>query len=122
MARKTELQLSKVPNFSVYNKFGKVEFLEPVDLRNLDLTKIFKISCKKIEVYPDIFYSDEEKPVEGEELNKPAFLYFNDMKPTVGSSFGKYYSKIELFVSRMNAELISYDPEEYVLKIKVNHF
>lgn len=114
--------MSKVSNFTVLNRFGKVEFLDPVDLRNLDLTKIFKITCKKIEVYPDIFYSDQEKPVSGEELNLPAYLYFNDMKPSVGSSFGKYFSKMELFVSRMNAELISYDSDDYVLKIKVNHF
>lgn len=74
----------------MFNKFGKVEFVEPVDLRNVDLSRIIKISQKKIEVYPDIYFSNEEKPMVGEELNQPAFLYFFDMQPAVGKSYNKY--------------------------------
>jgi hypothetical protein len=36
----TEDQLKKLSNFWVETKFGKVEFLEAVDVRDLELDKI----------------------------------------------------------------------------------
>ena len=35
----TENQLSKVVNFVIENEFGKIEFIEPVDLREVDISK-----------------------------------------------------------------------------------
>lgn len=38
MARMTELQLSCIHNFKVFNEHGKIEFLEPVDVRRQDFS------------------------------------------------------------------------------------
>jgi hypothetical protein len=39
LSKMTENQLSKVSNFVVENEFGKIEFLNPVDLREVDISK-----------------------------------------------------------------------------------
>jgi hypothetical protein len=36
----SEEQLSRLSNFSVETKFGKIEFLESVDVRGLELDRI----------------------------------------------------------------------------------
>lgn len=68
MARMTELQLSCIHNFKVFNEHGKIEFLEPVDVRRQDFSQIFNIKSKKIEVYPEAIFG-EGKPKIGEEFN-----------------------------------------------------
>ena len=69
MSRMTEEELKKVKNFSIFNQFGKIEFLEPVDLTQLDLDNIVSIENKSILVYQNY------KPEEGKELNKPANIH-----------------------------------------------
>lgn len=118
----TELQLSSVQNFTAYNEFGSVKFIHPVDLRKLDLSKIIKIDLKKIEIYPSSEFSEDEKPEQGSELNKPAYLTFNNLKPDNNTSVKSYMKKIQNMIQTMNAEMIHYDPVESNLKIRVEHF
>ena len=81
-----------------------MEFLDKVDLRRVDLTDIIKISHKKIEVYPEHSYFSKWKPKVGEGLNKPAYIYFYDMRPPNGNSLEKFLSLIKTFVEMMKAD------------------
>ena len=47
----SDLQL--VHNFSIFNRFGKVEYHDPVDLTFQDLDQAVNIKHGCIEVYPD---------------------------------------------------------------------
>ncbi len=51
LSKMTENQLSKVSNFTVSNEQGKIEFINPVDLRNVNLGEDIDIKQKKISVY-----------------------------------------------------------------------
>ena len=71
----TEEELRNVKKFSVYNQFGKIEFLENVDLTELNIDKIISIDNKAISLYQDY------KPEEGNELNKPANIHLYNCYP-----------------------------------------
>ena len=59
----------QVANFAVSRKgVGGIRWDEPVDVRGLQLDSLVRLSKGCIEVYLD----DDQKPSEGEGLNKPA--------------------------------------------------
>lgn len=122
MCRMSEFQLCQIEDFQVFNEFGKIQFIDPIDVRKQDISKIFQISSKKIEVYPSNLYSYEVKPSEGEDFNKPAYLTFYNMKPQLGKSYRTYQKKLEAFVRSLRAEMIYYDNQSHELKIRVEHF
>ena len=67
----------KIDNFSVFNEFGRIDFLSPVDLRDQDIERAISIKHKKIEVYPDAFYREGlNKPRYGDKMNQNARLTF----------------------------------------------
>lgn len=66
-------ELSSV-SFSISNQHGSIEFLNKVDLRDLDLDKLINIQKDFIEVYP------EKSPPVGTGLNVPARLTLNCVK------------------------------------------
>lgn len=45
-------QLKSV-KFSIKNKFGRIDFLEKVDLSSIDLEKVVEIASNTVEVYKD---------------------------------------------------------------------
>lgn len=51
LSKMTEYQLSKVPNVVIENEFGKIEFINPVDLREVDVSKDIVIQKNKISIY-----------------------------------------------------------------------
>ena len=69
ISRMTLEELENVKNFKIFNKFGKIEFLEDVDLTELNIDKIIDIDDRSVLVYQNY------KVEEGKELNKPANIH-----------------------------------------------
>ncbi len=57
LARMTAKELAKVKDFMIWNKHGKVVFLEDVDLIREDLDLNVIIKHKLLDVYPSDIYS-----------------------------------------------------------------
>ena len=90
----TEKELSRIKNFTVFNKFGKVEYLEEVDVRNIDIDKIIQISKRKVEVYSKSTFEEHEIPKRGEGLNKKAKITINFLRPKKEESVKRYVDKL----------------------------
>jgi len=67
LARMTLTQLQNVENFSIENKFGKIEWPGATDLTDLDLGELVTITARNAEVYNE---EKHEKPSIGQKLNK----------------------------------------------------
>lgn len=44
-------ELRRVNNFTIYNKFGKIEFIGEIDLTDVDLQEAVTIGNREVEVY-----------------------------------------------------------------------
>ena len=120
--------LAYVANFTVRKEgIGSVRWLDPVDLRNLDIDSIVVLAQGSVDVYPD----DSEKPPVGRGLNCPAVITLNGVykmdkatgKPTKDPELvEKYSKKLKSICARDSAKFISYDGETGVWKFEVEHF
>ena len=117
----TEEELKAVPNFTVIDKHATLEFDDPVDLRNLDIDKVIKISHKMVEVYPEAEFGDD-KPKIGEKLNRSAFITFNDFKLNKQNVCDKFVGKLREMAASMNATLVGIDQKNDTVKIYIEHF
>ena len=71
-------ELTRVPNFKVYNKYGSIEWLGLTDVTDVNIDTTVHIKHQLAEVYPeDSFIST--KPSEGSKLNKPAIITLEGM-------------------------------------------
>ena len=120
LCRMTENELKSVENFSIENEFGKIQFMEPVDLRNADFDKIVKIEHKYIEVYGDD--AAELKPKKGEGLNNPAIIYFYNFKKKKSMTDALFLTNLKKYARKMKADFLGYDQEKFTVSIMVNHF
>lgn len=69
LQRMTTEQLRRVDNFTIMHvEHGKVEWLDPVDVTDLDLDILVKFEPKSLEIYPD----ESKKPAVGSQLNSSA--------------------------------------------------
>ena len=89
LSRKTEEELKKVEGFRIYNKYGEVEFMEPINLLGLNLDEQVTIEPNAIDTGDKLDYNSKFKlynfivPEEG--LNK----YKTDLKK-YGGNFLEY--------------------------------
>ena len=114
--------LAAVSNFSVTrNGFGSVEWEGAVDVRgaNLDLSVV--IERKAVSIYTK---EEEEgrKPDVGTKLNRPAILTLEGVFPPESMTPEKYSKKVVRATTKMDAELISYDPNSGEWILRVQHF
>jgi len=80
LAKMTDEQLSNVENFTVIRRgFGEVTFLQPVDVRDLNLDEIIVFEPRSIYIYPD----EHHKPAVGRGLNVPAQVSLDRCWPKV---------------------------------------
>ena len=120
----TEEELKNVKNFSISNKFGKIEFLEKVNLTELNLDKIVSIEDKAIMVYQNY------KPEEGTELNKPANIHLYKCFPKgeypgeeVSNEDIKYFVEtLKKYCIEKNGEFVDYNSKTGEWIFKVNNF
>ena len=105
----TETELSEVHSFSVWSEFGKVTFLNPVDLRGMQLHQLIKIERRVVEIYPN----DCDKPPLGEGLNVPARIEFYHFGLTCDISdtraVERIRKRIQEWASKNQASLLSLD-------------
>lgn len=113
----TETELKSVEGFSVFNPFGKVEFLELTDITFQDLDAAVIIKQGSIEVYPDQHGEAYHllKPEQGTKLNKPAKLSYYRM--TLSS-----YNQTARQALKIGAKLVDYLPHARTLAVRVEHF
>jgi len=111
--------LGNVSNFQIYNSNGSIRFLQPVDLRGIDLSDVVKIEKGLIEVYPE----NTPKPPPGHGLNVPAEIHFLGLKSLKCRSPQAFEEKLKRWVEGIpNSRLESIDTAKGELVIRVNHF
>ena len=109
--------LAALDNFTVSNEtFGRVKWLEPVDVRGLDLDKIVSFEQACLCLYPED--QDIEPPAEGEGLKKRAevTLYGILPKKSGDAAKHKYRDKIVKQTEKAGAELVEYNPDTGIWK------
>jgi hypothetical protein len=116
----SDRELAAVENFTIWNSFGRIEFLRPVDLRDENLDRALRIQKLLVEIYPEDNYTNDERPIAGEKLNMPAYLSF------FGVSFKKtgpeLIDDLRRQAEKQDSEFVEYDPEKQLLKTKVWYF
>ena len=116
-------QLTSISNFSIENNFGKIEFLSPVNLTNLDLQRTIKISKKMIEVYPDQFFKEKlNKPARGRRLNQPARLIYFDIRKPSKLDLSEFVQKLRIMSLQNGTLFEEYDAEKKTLQVLVEGF
>mmetsp|Transcript_6149 Transcript_6149/g.8673 ORF Transcript_6149/g.8673 Transcript_6149/m.8673 type:complete len:930 (-) Transcript_6149:35-2824(-) len=100
-------QLSSVKNFSIiHTNYGKIEWLEPVDLRNQNLDSAVVIDRNTVAVYDEM--AEEDKPPIGQYLNKQAKVTLNvPLRP--GAKFEDQKKKLENWANRRGVQFIDYN-------------
>jgi len=118
LCRMTLEEIQKVKNFQIFNEYGKVEYLEPVDLSNLNLDKIFSIEDRAILVYQSY------KPEEGKELNKPANVHLYKCFPKdeelPSEEINLFVDTLKGLCKEKEAEFVDYNPKtgEWIFKVE----
>jgi nuclear pore complex protein Nup98-Nup96 len=128
IAREDPDELSKISNFTVGRKdVGFIRWIEPVDIRGINLDDIISLATGSVEVYPE----SSDKPPVGEGLNKPAVITLLKIfkideatkKPTKDpEKIEKFVRKIKKNSGEQGAQFISYDVETGIWKFSVEHF
>ncbi|KAL4426686.1 hypothetical protein ABPG77_004742 [Micractinium sp. CCAP 211/92] len=128
MARDDPACLGEVSNFCVGRRsVGSVRWLEPVDVRGLDLDATVQLSKGSIEVYLD----EANKPEVGHGLNKPAevtMLRVHKLdretgKPTADpEAVDRFTRKLKKVTAEQGARFVSYDSASGTWKFEVEHF
>jgi nuclear pore complex protein Nup98-Nup96 len=112
--------LAAIDNFSVSNEtFGRVKWLEPVDVRGLNLNKIVLFEQACLCLYPE----DQgiTPPEEGQGLKKRAevTLYGILPKRSGDAAKAKYEEKIKKQTEKAGAELIEYNADTGIWKFSL---
>ena len=112
--------LTCVQNFSITDKeFGKVEWLEPVDISRIDIGRVVKFEKACLCLYPED--AGVEAPETGAGLKKRALVTLTGVKPRKATAAAKkrYQEKIESQTIAAGGELVSYDPDVGDWKFKL---
>ncbi|KAL4425557.1 hypothetical protein ABPG75_009573 [Micractinium tetrahymenae] len=128
IARDDPACLGEVANFCVGRRgVGSVRWLEPVDVRGLDLDATVQLSKGSIEVYLD----EANKPEVGHGLNRPAEVTMlrihkldkDSGKPTADpEAIDRFTRKLKKVTAEQGARFVSYDPPSGTWKFEVEHF
>lgn len=128
MAREEPESLAEVANFTVGRRgVGAVRWLEPVDVRGLDLDALVDLARGSVEVYLE----GGAKPDVGEGLNRPAevtmlkvFKLDKDTgKPTQeAEAVERFTRKLKKIAAEQSARFVSYDGATGTWKFEVEHF
>lgn len=109
LAALTMMELQRVEGFTVGRKgYGEITWLDPVDVRGLDLDMVVDIQRGEVAVYPER---------EADQLNAPARVTLKGMfkKKQSGTPLSdqeriaKYKSSLETFCQRNGLRFINYD-------------
>lgn len=116
-------ELAYVERFVIGREdIGEVLFINPVDLRGLDLDSIIDIEKGKIALYPE---SSAKKPPPGEGLNMPALLTFRRMvvkQKEDAKAVAKFKQRLVDHASKIGAVFVHYEVETGMWTMKVDSF
>ena len=114
-----EVELATVKDFTMtHPSRGSIQWQGTVDIRGVDLDATVIIGDKEVAVYDD--EDLQNKPEVGEKLNRPAIVTLYNITPT--NDIAKFTKKLERVTKKMDAEFISYDPNEEVWCFRTKHF
>lgn len=115
----SQQELSAVENFCVWNKFVRIEFQKPVDLRNVNLDETVKLEYKSAQVYGE----DKNKQEVGKGLNQPAHItYFGFKVPKDADDLERFEEKMTDLAAKRKAKLIGINTEDNSITIGVKNF
>ena len=120
MCRMSEKELSEIDHLQI-GRYGNgfIEWPGLTDVRGLDFDNIVKIEPGQISVYVE----DENKPEQGQGLNKSAVINLN-LKPTKPIKTEKtkmrYIERLKERTENSGSKFISYDLEKWVFMVE--HF
>jgi len=123
LSQMTDSNLAKVKNFRINNKHvGSIEFLEPVDLRNVEIDKIvtFNKDTRSMQLY-----DNESLPNYGEGLNVRAQITLLNIYPKHKDNPKKverYCEKLKEHCQKADQEFINYSVDSGRWKFIVKHF
>ena len=120
VSRMTVEELEHVENFSISNKNGKIEFVEPIDLTGVNLDQIVNIIPGKVELYKNNNISFLPQPGKG--LNKKAIIHIynclEDNDKNVELSLAYQQEKTR----EVNGVFKSFDPNKKEYVYQIDHF
>ncbi|KAK9808458.1 hypothetical protein WJX73_007966 [Symbiochloris irregularis] len=128
MAREDPLLLSRVNNFVVAHKgVGRIRWLQPVDVRGLDLDAIVRLDPGIVEVYLE----GSSRASVGEGLNKPAEVTLygvykknkaTGQPVTDPEDIEAYRKRLKRLAAGQKSRFVSYEPQGGVWCFEVDHF
>ncbi|CAL8465609.1 g5145 [Coccomyxa elongata] len=116
-------ELKAVERFVIGRKdVGEVAFIDPVDLREVDLDAIIDMDKGHILVYG--LPGGAPRPAQGEGLNRPALLTFRRMhvKQKSDNSIAKFRAKLMDHAAKLGGVFVHYDADTGNWIMKVDHF
>jgi len=122
LQRMPDAELVQVSNFTIRHAwFGSIRFLQPVDLRGLQIDSIVHFSSRSIEVYGED--CPVTKPARGHGLNQPAEVVLAGCHPKKGKSASNYRAKLERFCQKNPMmQFIGYSEEKGEWSFAVDGF
>ncbi|BDA43587.1 Nuclear pore complex protein Nup98-Nup96 [Coccomyxa sp. Obi] len=128
MAREDPDSLAGVANFKIGRRgIGAVRWLDPTDVRGLDVNGTVALSRGSVEVYLD----ENEKPEIGEGLNKSAEVTLHKVfridkatnRPTTDKeAIARFERKLKKLSADQNARFVSYNADTGTWVFEVEHF
>jgi hypothetical protein len=119
ICRMSEDQLKDIKDFEIYNEHGRIKFLSPVDIRELNLDTIVLIEPMRARLYD----KPAVKPKKGEGLNVPCEIYLYNVKcreNLTEEEIKEYKEALMKSVREKGAKFIAYDEKESILVISIN--
>ena len=112
----TKKELENLNNFIVYNNYGKIEFLEPVDLTYITIDDIISIDELNIRLYNSDYYTNNIPSV-GEKLNVISKVTIFGVEPPSNIISNEelqnmFLEDIKLNLINSNAKFIGYFPND----------
>ncbi len=123
LERMSKDDLRRVKDFAIACDYGRVQWLEPVDLHDFehDLSEVVCFGERELEVYPD----PRVRPPVGQRLNKPAQIELFNVWPKNQKKFSRDVAMVKHYEDQLRAapgEFVSYDANRGIWAFRVSNF
>ena len=109
LGKLTSDQLSNIPSFTIDSEHAKIEWLSPVDLCEVDLSKAIEMKHKVVDVYPEASYPQGTKPAIGTKLNSKARITYKNMQCPSKMKAESFERKMRRWTVEKNIQFISWN-------------
>lgn len=111
-------ELEHLESFKVWNRFGRIEFTEPVDLTDADLDSEVLLQHGLADVYPPDRFDEDRRPQVGSKLNRPAIVTLYDVQDgDKGVPFTECLEHLDV----LGAQRENWDPRTGTLVVFLPH-